>query len=119
MEEMMSASEDIVVMYSTTPPAESAGLARILVEQRLIACVSIVPVRSLYRWNDNVCDEEEHLLIMKTVRANADRVVAMIKEHNSYEVPEVITLPVTGGYLPYLDWIKQETRNNRETLLNE
>jgi periplasmic divalent cation tolerance protein len=112
MEHIMSNPEDIVVMFSTAPPAESASLARMLFEQRLVACVNIVPVRSLYRWNDNVCDEEEHLLVMKTVQADADRVITAIKEHHSYEVPEVIALPVTAGYPQYLDWVREETRRN-------
>ena len=106
----MREPEDIVVMYSTAPPAESAGLAGMLIERRLVACVNIVPVRSIYRWNGEVCDEEEHLLIMKTVQAGVDRVAAAIKEHHSYEVPEVIALPVIAGYPPYLDWVRENTR---------
>lgn len=108
----MNDPEDIVVMYSTAPPSESAGLARMLIERRLVACVNIVPVRSMYRWKGEVCDEEEHLLIMKAMRSDADRVIAAIKEQHSYEVPEIIALPVATGYPPYLDWVREETRRN-------
>jgi periplasmic divalent cation tolerance protein len=108
----MSHPDDIVVIYCTAPPAESAGLARMLIEQRLVACASIVPVRSLYRWNGEVCDEEEHLLIMKTVFADADLVITAIKGCHSYEVPEIIVLPVAAGYLPYLGWVREETRHD-------
>jgi len=108
----MSSPDDIMVMYSTAPPAEAARLARMLIERRLVACVNIVPVRSMYRWHGEVCDEEEHLLIMKTVRSDADRVIAAIKEQHSYEVPEIIVLPVVAGYLPYLDWVREETQRN-------
>lgn len=108
----MNRPDDIVVMYSTAPPAESAGLARMLVERRLVACVNIVPVRSTYWWKGEICDEEEHLLIMKTVQASADRVIAAIKEQHSYEVPEIIALPLSAGYTPYLDWVREETRRD-------
>ena len=107
----MSSPDDIVVMYSTAPPAESGGLARMLVEERLVACVNIVPVRSLYWWKGDVCDEEEHLLVIKTLQKETERVITAIREHHSYEVPEVIVLPVTAGYPPYLDWVRKETQH--------
>ncbi len=99
-----------MVLYSTTPPDLSTDLARMLLDRRLIACANIVPVRSLYRWKGETCDEEEHLLVMKTVRSKTDAVITAIKERHSYDVPEIIALPVTAGYLPYLDWVRGETR---------
>ena len=99
-----------MVLYSTAPPDLSVDLARMLIDSRLVACVNIVPVRSLYRWKGETCDEEENLLVMKTVQSKTESVIAAIKERHSYEVPEVITLPVTAGYLPYLDWVREETR---------
>jgi periplasmic divalent cation tolerance protein len=112
-EEIMTVPDEIVVVYSTAPPEESAVLARILVEQRLVACVNIVPVRSFYWWKERVCDDVEHLLIMKTVRSAADKVIAAIKEHHSYEVPEAVVLPVTTGSEPYFEWIREETRQGK------
>jgi periplasmic divalent cation tolerance protein len=103
-------AREICVIYSTAPPSHAAELARSLIEKNLIACVNITPVRSLYRWKGEFCDDEEHLLIIKTRRELADTVIAAIKAGHPYEVPEIIALPVTAGYAPYLDWVYGETR---------
>jgi periplasmic divalent cation tolerance protein len=100
---------EICVIYSTVPPAHSAMLAKGLLEKNLVACVNITPVRSLYRWKGESCDDREHLLIIKTRRDLADAVIRALKAHHPYEVPEIIVLPVTAGYPPYLDWIRGET----------
>ena len=103
-------ARDICVMYCTAPPSHAAGLARSLIEKNLVACVNINTVRSLYRWNGEVCDEEEHLLIIKTRRGLADAVITAIKLEHPYDVPEIIALPVIAGHPPYLDWVYRETR---------
>jgi len=107
----MSMQKDIVVVFSTAPSDKSAFLARMLVGKRLVACVNVVHVRSYYRWKDEFCDEEEHLLIAKTTKEKAGEVVAALKSLHPYEVPEIIALPVVDGYLPYLEWVTQETRD--------
>jgi periplasmic divalent cation tolerance protein len=101
---------EICVIYSTAPPAQSAALAKSLLEKNLAACVNITPVRSLYRWKGEPCDDEEHLLIIKTRRGLAEAVIRALKAGHSCEVPEIIVLPVIAGYLPYLDWVYQETK---------
>lgn len=100
--------EEICVIYSTVPPARSADLARRLLAKRLVACVNILPVRSLYHWNGTDCDDEEHLLIIKTKRGLADRVTHTLREMHPYEVPEIIVLPVIAGHPPYLAWVHTE-----------
>jgi len=84
-------------------------LARSLLEKNLAACVNITPVRSLYRWKGESCDEEEHLLIIKTRRELADTVIRALKAKHPCEIPEIIVLPVTTGNPPYLDWVYAET----------
>lgn len=101
--------QEICVIISTAPPGRSADLARTLLEQHVVACVNITPVRSLYRWKGECCDEEEHLLVIKTRKALADGVIRALKAVHPYEVPEIIVLPVTGGHPPYLDWVYGET----------
>jgi periplasmic divalent cation tolerance protein len=106
---VMSTQEDIIVVLSTVPVDKSAFLARMLVDKRVVACVNIIPVRSCYHWKGEFCDEEEHLLIAKTTKEKAREVIATIKSNHPYEVPEIIALPVIDGYLPYLEWVTQET----------
>ncbi|UCG21802.1 MAG: divalent-cation tolerance protein CutA [Deltaproteobacteria bacterium] len=103
--------KDYIVVYVTAPAEEAPQLAKTLVEEKLVACVNIVPgLRSIYWWQGNVEDEPEVLCIMKT-RSNLfeplrDRVV----ELHSYEVAEIIALPILAGSPPYLDWIKENTK---------
>jgi len=99
----------ICILYSTVPPSRSADLAQRLLEKKLAACVSITPVRSLYRWEGKSCDDEEHLLVIKTRRSLAETVIWALKAMHPYEVPEIIVLPVIAGHAPYLDWVYQET----------
>ena len=97
------------VIWSTVPSALSAALAKSLLEKNLVACVNITMVRSLYRWKGEFCDDEEHLLIIKTRRGLADAVIRALKAEHPYEVPEIIVLPVIAGHPPYLDWVYGET----------
>jgi periplasmic divalent cation tolerance protein len=101
--------QEICVIWSTAPPAQSAALAKSLLDANLVACVNITPVRSLYRWKGEFCDEKEHLLIIKTRRGLAEAVIRALKAEHPGDVPEIIVLPVIAGYPPYLDWVCQET----------
>jgi|SRR5664279_3467721 len=102
--------DSVVVVLSTFPTADvAATVGRTLVEERLAACVNIVPaVRSIYRWESAIHDDAEALAIIKTTAA---RVVAMrdrLVELHPYDVPEAIELPVAGGHTPYLAWVTGE-----------
>lgn len=104
-------NSDPVIILSTAGEIEAKGIAQALVLQHLAACVNIVPVESVYRWQGELCEDREHLLIIKTVKRNVDVVMQEIRNLHSYELPEMIVLPVTGGYLPYLQWLAEETRS--------
>jgi periplasmic divalent cation tolerance protein len=97
----------VIVVFSTFPTEDKAAeIARTLVSEGHAACANLVPaVRSIYRWQGQICDERETLAVMKTTRerfeALRDRLVAL----HPYEVPEVIALPVEAGHPPYLDWV--------------
>ena len=102
-------SPDILVIYCTTPPEESGRIAHELLERRLVACVNITSVRSLYRWEGQVCDDQEDLLIMKTAATCMDELITTIQAIHPYDTPEIIAVPVSQGYQGYLDWVIRET----------
>jgi periplasmic divalent cation tolerance protein len=108
----MTTKSGIVTILSTSTPQQAPAIAKSLVGQRLVACVNIVPVRSVYRWQEKIADEGESLMIIKTREENADAVIASIKKEHSYNVPEILVLPVVKGHAPYLDWVLQETRRS-------
>ena len=107
----MSAGADVRVVLVTAPGLDVArDLARALVEAKLAACVNLVPgVRSVYRWEGEVHEDEEVLLVVKT---RADRGAALanrIREIHPYDLPEVLELPAVGGSPAYLDWVRAES----------
>ena len=103
-------TEYITVLITAPNEEEAAKISRTIVEESLAACVNIIrSVRSIYRWQGSVEDESEVLMIAKTKRALFDRLKGRIKELHSYEVPEIIGLPVIEGSKQYLDWLSQET----------
>ena len=99
-----------VVLVNAGNAQQAETIAQALVSEKLAACVNIVsPIRSIYRWKGEVQTETEHMMIIKT-RANlVAKVEARVRELHSYEVPEVIALPIDAGSKPYLDWIFEST----------
>jgi len=99
----------IVVLITTGTPEEAQRIAAVLLEQRKAACVNIVPrVSSRFWWRGELDSAEESLLIVKTKATVLDEVVSLVKEAHSYDVAEVIALPVVGGSQDYLDWMGGE-----------
>ena len=99
-----------VVLITTEKPAEAGKIARLLVEQRLAACVNTVPrVDSLFRWEGELETAAESLLIVKARRDSLPEITRRVKEAHSYSVPEVIALPIIGGNDDYLDWLGEAT----------
>lgn len=99
-----------LVLTTAGSEAEAQRIAKHLVEQRLAACVNIVPrIRSVYRWEGKVEDAEEFLLLIKTTLGRFDAVRHAISELHSYEVPECISLAVDDGSAAYLAWIADST----------
>ena len=100
------------VVLISAPGAEAGlQLARALVEERLAACGSVVPaVASVYRWRGAVEEEQEALVVLKTTADRVESLTQRARELHSYEVPEILALPVSGGNPGYLDWLTEETR---------
>ena len=101
-----------IVVLITVPSVEvGQQIANLLVEKKLAACVNIIPaVNSLFRWQGQVSQEQEALLVVKTrTELFEDGLVPAVKKAHPYEVPEIIALPVMMGLREYLDWIENET----------
>jgi periplasmic divalent cation tolerance protein len=103
---------DALLVFTTLPSADKAAeLAKALVEERLAACANLLPaVRSIYRWQGKLQDENEVLVLLKTRAEHLERLKLRILELHPYEVPEVLAVPVEAGYQPYLDWLAGETK---------
>ncbi len=96
-----------LVLTTVGTTEDAASIAAILVQEKIVACCQAMPVRSTYRWKENLCQEAEVLLFAKT--AAPEKTVARIKEIHPYELPEIIVLPVVAGYEPYLQWVREAT----------
>ncbi|MGB7761267.1 MAG: divalent-cation tolerance protein CutA [Bryobacteraceae bacterium] len=107
---------DKIVVFSTCASQEEAEkLARLVVEQGLAACASIVPnVRSYYRWQGAVETAGEHLLIIKSSRPQFAALSAALERTHSYEVPEVLAVPVVEGSAAYLTWLEASLGAGKE-----
>jgi periplasmic divalent cation tolerance protein len=107
---------DKIVVLSTCASAQEAELiARRLLDKRLAACVNILPgVRSFYRWKGAIEDDKEILLVIKSSRALFTELRAEIEKLHSYEVPEVIAIPLVDGSERYLAWLDRELTEERE-----
>lgn len=103
--------EPLVVLVTASSPEEAARVAHALVDEKLAACVNVVPgLRSIYRWQGRVEHAEEVLLIIKTGRHVLTALTERVRALHSYTVPEVIALPVVVGAAPYLEWLAGEVR---------
>ncbi len=99
-----------VVFVTVGKEEEALALGQALVQERLAACVNIVSgVRSIYRWKGEVCDDRELLMIMKTRTSLVQALQDRIKALHSYDVPEIIALPVDQGLPEYLDWVLENS----------
>lgn len=99
------------VVFVTAPVKKAEGLARQLLEERLIACANLVPrVKSMYWWKGKVETDAETLIVMKAPKRNIKKLIARVNALHPYDVPEVISLPVEEGHRPYLQWAEAEAK---------
>jgi periplasmic divalent cation tolerance protein len=104
----LSSYRPLVVLTTASSPEEASRIATHVVEARLAACVNVIDrVQSVYRWQDAVESATEVLLIIKTSDSNVDALEAAIREMHSYQVPEILALPVSSGSDDYLRWLVQ------------
>ena len=106
----MTREEHIVVFITAPNEEEASKIARELVTGRLAACVNIIRnLRSIYRWQGRIEDENEVLMVVKSRRDLFGNILKKVKELHSYSVPEVIALPIIEGSQDYLKLLSEES----------
>ena len=101
----------LVVLVTVGSESEAETIATALLDERLAACVTIGgPIRSLYRWQGRIADDREWQLVIKTRSDLFDALADRVRALHSYDVPEILGLPVTAGSPAYLEWLEEATR---------
>ena len=106
-------TDKLLVLVTCSSAPEARRIARAVVEQRLAACVNILPgaVTSIYRWKGKVESARERLLLVKTSRKRLAKLQAVVEKLHSYDLPEFIAVPIADGSLAYLSWIEESLGN--------
>ncbi|MDI9623359.1 MAG: divalent-cation tolerance protein CutA [Methanothermobacter sp.] len=100
-----------MVYITTSGLEESEKIGKILVKERLAGCVNIIPsIRSFYWWDDKIEEDEESILIVKTIEENVKEIIKRVKALHSYENPCIIHIPIKGGSEDYFEWLLGEIR---------
>ncbi|SRR5579871_252209 len=101
-------TDKVVVLVTTSGVKEARKIATVLVDKRLAACVNVLPgIRSYYRWDGGVHNDEEILLVIKSSRPRFDALRKAIESVHSYKVPEILCLPIVEGADPYMNWLEE------------
>ncbi|MEN9207340.1 MAG: divalent-cation tolerance protein CutA [Gloeomargarita sp. GMQP_bins_120] len=103
-------TEGLIVLVTVGERSEADHIARVLVEEKLAACVGILPIESVYQWEGQWENQVEFQLVIKTVKSRYPQVEAKVRQLHSYDVPEILALPVVAGSESYLRWVLQQTQ---------
>jgi periplasmic divalent cation tolerance protein len=107
----MKKRENVVIFITTGTDEEAHKVAKALLNNRLAACVNIIPkINSLFWWNGKLDSAQESLLLVKSKASVLHEIVTLVKEIHSNEIPEIVALPIVGGNPDYLDWISREVK---------
>jgi len=104
-------SNYIVIYVTTGSISEAKKIGRTLVKEKLVACSNIIsPIHSIYNWQGKTCEDKEALMMMKTKKKLFKQIVKRVEELHSYDVPEIIAMPIIEGSSKYISWINDETK---------
>ncbi|OGC03619.1 hypothetical protein A2V82_08090 [candidate division KSB1 bacterium RBG_16_48_16] len=102
--------EYLLVITTCSSQKEAEAIVDKVLQARLIACANIIPaVQSFFHWKGEISHEQEVVVLMKTQKKHLDELVEWIQVNHSYQVPEIIAIPIVGGNTDYLNWVKEET----------
>ncbi len=111
MDNNFSKTDYVVILVTASSRQEAEILAQALVADKLAACVSFTQIHSVYTWQGKVNSDDEWQLVIKTHIDKFSQLETKVKEIHSYEVPEIIALPIVAGSLPYLSWISEQVNS--------
>jgi periplasmic divalent cation tolerance protein len=103
----------LMIVVSTAPEHAAFDISHALLNERLVACINLIPVRSMYWWDEKFCTERELLMMMKTTPEKFTEVEKRICALHPYDVPEVLGFPVSHGAEQYLNWVLQSVVSDR------
>jgi periplasmic divalent cation tolerance protein len=107
----MKGADRIIVLITAGSEGQARKIAELLVEEKQAACVNVVPrVDSLFRWKGKIDSARESLLLVKTRASLLPQIISLVEGIHSYEVPEIIALPIVGGSEEYLKWLDSALR---------
>jgi periplasmic divalent cation tolerance protein len=107
----MSERKFVLVYITASSLEEAEKIGKLLVEERLAACVNIIPeIRSFYWWEGKLCRDKEAVILAKTRWEKKDELIKRVKEVHSYTVPGILVLPVEGGLKEFLHYLQEETK---------
>jgi len=100
-----------IMVYTTLPDKTiTKKIAKILVDESLVACANFFPIESIYRWKNKLTEDKEYALIMKTRKSLYRQVKKKLKELHPYEIPAIVSYEIKEGLSSYLSWIQKETK---------
>ena len=101
-----------IIIFITAPTSDKANeIADALVNERLAACATIIPqIKSIYWWEGKLCRDEEVMILAKSQKALFPEIMSRVQSLHSYEVPEIVSIPIVDGLPAYLEWIKTVTK---------
>ena len=101
-----------IIIFITAPTSDKANeIAHALVHERLAACATIIPqITSIYWWEGKLCRDEEVMILAKSQKALFPEIMNRVQSLHSYEVPEIVSIPIVDGLPAYLDWLKTVTK---------
>ena len=101
-------NDPIIILTTVSSKKEAELIGSKLIDKELAACVNIIPnIKSIYRWKGKMNKDSEYLLIIKTVKRAEEDVFENIRKLHSYDTPEMISIPITGGEKSYLNWLSK------------
>ena len=108
---MKTASSFCLVLVTIGTEKDALRISRVLVKNRLAACVNIIPlIRSVYSWRGKLKNEREWLLLIKARRKSLEKLESAVRDHHPYDVPEILALPLFLGSGTYLRWLFEQTK---------